>query len=289
MQVWDQRQSNISLTGSLLFVGIVAAVLINREWPLLWLAPAALIAALLYVGNMQRYLFRRNWSKQPFPPRWRLFLVSKVEYYRRLSESERTRFENNVKWFLKENRISGVGAEVEDETRLLVATSAVMLIFGHNDWEYPKLPEILIYPGTFDENYNFDLSTPSRVIAGQVVHNNAIILSQDQLWMGFEQPGNAYHVGLHEFAHALDLSDGTADGIPGDLDARLIRQWYELIKDELDKVRERRSVLNPYAGKNSAELFAVAVEHFFQRPRELHSLHPELYDALSSFFNQTPG
>lgn len=248
--------------------------------------PALAAGAAFYAVNMRRYLQRRRLASEPFPPEWQLSLARHVRYYRDLPDPERRRFEQNITFFLNENRITGIGIETDDETRLFVAASAVMLIFGHDDWEYPKLPEILLYPGAFDEEYNFEPGVPKRMLAGQVVPNNAIILSVDQVKMAFEEPPEAYHVALHEFAHTLDLSDGAADGIPGDLDAALVKRWYELMKDELAKVRQHRSVLRPYAGKDPSELFAVAVEHFFQRPEELRSQHPELYEALSSFFNQ---
>lgn len=286
MQTWDKRQSRISAAGSLILITVVVIVLINRSWTLFWLGPALVAAAAFYAMNMRRYLRRRRMASEAFPQEWRLFLAGHVRYYRDLPDAERLRFEQNISFFLNENRITGIGTEVDDETRLLVAASAVMLIFGHDDWEYPKLPEILLYPGTFDEEYNFEPGAPRRELAGQVVPHNAIILSVDQLKMAFEEPPEAYHVALHEFAHMLDLSDGAADGIPGDLDASLMEKWYELMKDELKKVRQHRSVLRSYAGKDTSELFAVAVEHFFQCPEELRSSHPELYDALSSFFNQ---
>lgn len=250
------------------------------------MAPALGAAAAFYAVNMRRYLLRRRLLSRPFPIAWRLFLTKHVEYYRDLSDPEKARFEQNLVFFLSENRITGIGIKIHDEDRLLVAASAVMLIFGHDDWEYPKLPEILLYPGVFDEEYNFDSGTPHRMLAGQVVPHNAIVLSLDQLKMAFEEPEEAYHVALHEFAHVLDLSDGAADGIPGDLDAGLIKRWHDLMKNELNRVREHRSVLRSYAGKDTGELFAVAVEHFFQRPQELRSQHPELYEALSTFFNQ---
>jgi hypothetical protein len=286
MQTWDKRQSRISAAGSLILIVIAAAVLINRTLSLFWLLPALAASAAFYAVNMRRYLQRRQLASESFPKEWRLFLAGHVRYYRDLPDTERLRFEQNVTFFLSENRITGIGTEANDEIRLLVAASAVMLIFGHDDWEYPRLPEILLYPGTFDEEYNYEPGAPKRMLAGQVVPHNAIILSVDQLEMAFKEPAEAYHVALHEFAHTLDLSDGAADGIPGDLDAALMKQWYELMKDELAKVRQHRSVLNPYAGKDTSELFAVAVEHFFQRPEELRSRHPELYKALSSFFNQ---
>jgi len=237
---------------------------------------------------MRRYLLRRRWAKQPFPEEWKNILDRQVTYYHRLPPVEKARFESDVWIFLKENRITGIETTVDDTLRLLVAASAAMLTFGHPDWEYRKLPEILIYPRAFDEEYSVTSNSRKRSLAGQVVPQNAIVLARDELEEAFRQPGRVYHVGLHEFAHALDLVDGIAEGIPGDLDPRKLQEWYTLLQQELARVRERRSVLDPYAGKNTGELFAVAVEHFFQKPDELKRQHPELFRALSDYLNQDP-
>src|SRR5262249_23656894 len=150
------------------------------------------------------------------------------------------------------------------------------------------LPEILIYPRSFDEDFDVTSHPQKRILAGMVVPRNAIVLAKNELLAAFQPESPAYHVGLHEFAHALDMGDGSAEGIPADLPGVMVEEWYQLMKDELQKVRHRQSILNPYAGKNTAELFAVAVEYFFQRPLELRAQHAKLYDALSTFFLQDP-
>lgn len=287
MQIWDRRQSIISATGAGIVAIVFAIVLIQLKLYLLLFLPLV-FAAVFYYLNMRRYLLRRRWAKEPFPDEWRSILDERVAYYHNLSPADRARFETDVWIFLKENRITGVKTIVDDSLQLLVAASAVMLTFGHPDWEYRKLPEILIYPRAFDEEYSVTSDSRRRSLAGQVVPQNAIVLARNELEEAFRQPERVYHVGLHEFAHALDLVDGIAEGIPGDLDPRKLKEWYALLQQELARVRERRSVLDSYAGKNTGELFAVAVEHFFQQPDELKRRHPELFRALSEFFHQDP-
>jgi len=285
MQIWDKRQSIVSSIGAVIVAVIFSMVLFHRGLYALFFLPPVL-AAIFYYFNMRRYLLRTRWIKQPFPETWRSFLDQWVAYYRMLKPDEKARFERDVWIFLKENRITGVETRIDDSLRLLVAASAVMLTFGHPDWEYQKLPEILIYPRAFDEEYSVTSSSRKRSLAGQVAPHNAIVLARNDLEEAFRNPGRVYHVGLHEFAHALDLADGVAEGIPGDLNPRKIEEWYTLLQKEMAKVREKRSILDPYAAKNTGELFAVAVEHFFQQPDELKQQHPELFRALSEFLNQ---
>ena len=288
MQVWDHRHSLISFVGALV-VWIAAGIVGSHlRFPTEGTVGGALLAAIFYYFNMRRYFLRRRWIRGPFPETWRAALRKHVAYYRRLTDAEKSRFERDIVIFLRENRITGVETEVDDVIRLLVAASAIMLIFGRPDWEYRALPEILIYPRSFDSEYKTVSHPRKRTLAGILVPQNAIVLASDQLFSAFAEPAEAHHVGLHEFAHALDMADNRAEGIPRDLDPAVIREWVDLMKTEFRKVREDRSVLDPYAGKNLAELFAVAVEHFFQRPRELKAQHSQLYNALSKFFHQDP-
>ena len=107
--------------------------------------------------------------------------------------------------------------------------------------------------------------------------------------MGHEStPSDGYHVGLHEFAHVLDLRDQDWDGLPRCLDPRSARPWAELILNEMNLAREGRSVLRDYAGTNQAETFAVAVEVFFERPEALRRANPELFKAMEDYFKTKP-
>ena len=288
MQVWDKRQSVVSLLGASLVFLIAFIVLLELRAPYGFVVLPALFASLFYYLNMRRYFLRKRCAGEVFPPDWRQILEKNVGYYRRLSDPDKRRFEVDVNIFLRENRITAIDTEIDDRTRLLVASSAVILTFGRPDWEYKKLPEILIYPRSFDSDYSTVSHPKRRALAGIVVPQDGIVLAKNELLQAFTESSEAYHVGLHEFAHALDLADGRAEGIPNDLDPRIITEWVQLMKSELRRVRQDRSVLDPYAGKNMSELFAVAVEHFFQRPDELRAQHERLYRALEEFFHQDP-
>ena len=57
--------------------------------------------------------------------------------------------------FFSRIRITGVGTEVEDIDKVLIAASAIIPIFGFPDWEYMNLHEVLLYPDSFNhETFN---------------------------------------------------------------------------------------------------------------------------------------
>ena len=227
---------------------------------------------------------RHRIAGRTFLPRWRRVL-EQVPYYMALDGVERRRFERDVSIFLDRAEITGVRTSVHDGVRLLVASSAVMLTFGRPGWVLDGLPEILIYPTPFDET--FRKARRHVAYAGMVVPRNAIALSKSALIWSFRND-EPYHVGLHEFAHVLDLEDGGFDGIPRGLPAEAQRRWQGLIAAERARVRDGDSALDEYAATSEAETFAVAVEHFFKAPARLRRRHPELYDALRHYLNQDP-
>jgi hypothetical protein len=57
--------------------------------------------------------------------------------------------------FLGEKRDTGVGARLDATTRVLVAASASIPIFGFPDWEWDQINEVLVYPNRFDHEFQF--------------------------------------------------------------------------------------------------------------------------------------
>ena len=295
MRVWPRKLSWIQGLASLLLAG---AVFLFGYVPLrigLWaLLLAAVAGGLYYFISMRRYLKRRRISREPFPEAWRAHLESCVGFYRRLAGPGRKRFETDIQIFLAEQRIYGVrGAEVPDEAKLLVAASAAMLCHGMPDWEWPTIRDVVIYPAIFDKEYDLDGGEgggEGDVFSGMVHHQGPILFSGPELTHGFCKERDGYNVGLHEMAHVMDFVDGRADGVPAGAEWVASAPWIEVVADRLRKVRsgKLRQVISSYGGKNEAELFAVAVEAFFERPEKLVAKDRELFDMLADYFNVDP-
>jgi Mlc titration factor MtfA (ptsG expression regulator) len=115
-----------------------------------------------------------------------------------------------------------------------------------------------------------------------------VILSVPALLDSFDDPDDGYHVGLHEFAHLLDVDQTHFDGVPRGLDPARAREWVDLVDREMDRLRRGKSVLDPYASESRVEFLAVAVETFFERPLEMRARHREVYALLRDYFGQDP-
>ncbi len=249
--------------------------------PVAW---ACWIAApLWYALLMRRWWRRARLAREPFPPPWRDVLERNVALYRRLSSERKAAFERDVLVFIREHRFTAArDVELTDELKVLAAASAVMLVFGRTDLDYPRIAEIVFYPDAFDDEYR--TAGRGRDIAGLVHPYGAVVLSVHELRRGFASAEDGVNVALHEFAHALDLSAQECDGLPLGIPPRLIRPWTEVMRREMFRARRGASVLRQYAGTNEAEFFATAVELFFERPELLRKGNAEVYALLNEYF-----
>jgi Mlc titration factor MtfA (ptsG expression regulator) len=217
-------------------------------------------------------------------------LEKHVKYYRQLSVEEKSRFAAEVKEFLGHTTIEGVGAKVEDVDKVLIASSAVIPIFAFPGWKYRNLTNVILYPDTFDEKYQFE--GDRRSIMGMVGSghlNGQMLLSQSALRHGFSENAGGSNTAIHEFVHLVDKTDGTVDGMPGSLlQHSYALPWLKVMHEEIRRIENGHSDINPYAAMNESEFLAVASEYFFEKPGTMAQHHPELYRLLSHIFRQDP-
>ena len=262
-----------------------------------YLLSLAVLAATLYA--FYRYVkadARRTTAAlvQPFPPAWRTILAERVAFYLALTVPERVRFEQLTQVFLARTRITGVQTEVDDTTRLLVAASALIPVWGFPDWQYAHLGEVLIVPDawTLDNNPEKEIKPLHGLLLGSVQgfqNQHYVRLSKAALLQGFRDATDRQNVGIHEFAHLVDEADGVIDGVPrASLPPALLQPWTALMHREIAAIRADKSEINPYAATNEAEFFAVVTEYFFEKPEKLQAHHPKLYYLLTQAFHQNP-
>ncbi len=253
-----------------------------------WFLVGILLAPVVYWLLRRKDLRRQRVASQPFPPVWESVLNQQVAYFGALDDRERQRFRSMVMVFLDETRITGIKTVVDDQTRVLVAASAIIPIFHFPDWEYRSLGEVLIYPDSFDDSYKSD-GADNRNILGMVGTGHlsgVMILSKPALITGFSITGDGNNVGIHEFAHLVDQADGSIDGIPPGAPPELVAAWVQWVGRELSSESATRSHIKPYAYTNEAEYFAVLVEYFFEQPAILQQKNPELYSMMEKMFRQ---
>lgn len=249
------------------------------------------LAVLLLGWLIWKYRHQNRPTNPPDSPNYRALLQEHVAYYRALSDEDKAVFEARVQQFLGQTRVEGVDTTIDDLDRVLVASSAVITIFGFKDWSFYRLTTVLLYNDRF--NADFETKGKERNILGMVGEGGALqstmVLSKPALHEGFANESSKENTGIHEFVHLLDQIDGATDGAPHYLlDRGHIKPWLQLIHASIGDIRANHSDINPYAMTNEAEFFAVVSEYFFKRPDLLQEKHPELCARLEEIFQQRP-
>lgn len=252
------------------------------------------------IGGWLRERRRSRIRGNPFPERWLSVVRDGLPQYDLLTPAEQRVFEGDVQVFVAEKYWEGCGGlELTAEMQVTIAAHACLLTLALPQRLYPNVRSILLYP----ETYRAPMRQigPGGIVTEGVIHRQGeawkdgpVVLAWTDVVAGIRHPSDGRNVVFHEFAHKLDMLDGDADGTPRiqDTDAAY-RTWYEVMSAEFQRLRHAASLgfptlLDPYGAKDAAELFAVSTEVFFEQPRELRSLHPELYAILGDFYRQDP-
>lgn len=217
-------------------------------------------------------------------------LAEHIPYYSKLDSKLKEQFVNKAEAFLNTIRIEAVGFKLTDIDRIMVAASAVIPILNFEGWNYSNLTNVILYPDTFNNDFQFE--GENRNIMGMVgsgFMNGQMLLSKAALVKGFSNNSGKENAAIHEFVHLLDNTDGAIDGIPENLmDHESTIPWLKMMHQEMHRIKAGNSDINPYALTNEAEFLAVAAEYFFEKPEQFNKKHPELYRSMAAMFNQNP-
>jgi MtfA peptidase len=245
---------------------------------------------------------RKKLTRAPFPPLWEDIIRRNVAHYCILDDAERAHLRALIQVFIAEKYWEGAGGlELTDEIRVTISAQACLLLLGLPHNYYQNVESIIVYPSTvvppqrkpgFFENTSTPVEPPHPII-GQAFRRGPVIIIWDAALRGGRHPESGHNVIYHEFAHKLDMLDGTADGTPPLRDRAEYRDWvltcsreYLRLKHSTEKVKE--SFLDSYAATNEAEFFAVATEQFFDQPRLMIKYAPDLYRVLKEYYRQDP-
>ncbi len=228
---------------------------------------------------------------KPFSMEWKEILKKRVIFYKELSAEDKKVFEKRISLFLATKRVEGIDTDIDDTLKLMVASSAIIPVFAFPEFNYPRINEVLIYPNSFDENFQTErFENHKQFIIGMVgdgVLSGTVSLSKPDLIDAFDGVRHKKNVGIHEFVHLLDKQDGIIDGVPELLlQHSYVGAWLHEIRSEMRRIEKRKSDINPYALTNNAEFLAVVSEYFFSNPEKFNKMHPELYKYLKTIFHQ---
>jgi len=254
------------------------------------------------VLHWRRERRRKKLLEMPFPDAWDGYIERNMAHYQWLDESERKRLRDLVQVFVAEKHWEGAGGLVlTDEVRVTIAAQACLLVLELPHDLYRNVQSILVYPstvvapqrrlGTFEIPQG-PVEGPLPIL-GQAQLRGPVILVWDAVERTGRHPERGHNVVYHEFAHKLDMLDGSADGTPPLHGREDYRRWIGVCSREYHALRAQaergqRTFLDAYGATSEAEFFAVATEEFFDAPVALRCHHPELYAVLEAFYRQDP-
>lgn len=242
---------------------------------------------------------RLRLRRRPFPHAWREILQRRMPYFRRLPADLQLQLKKHIQVLVAEKPVIGcAGLEVTEEMRVLVAAQAGLLLLNRRAGYFPRLSQVLLYPGAFivDRVQRDGIGLEQgerRVLLGESWQQGQVILSWADVVAGAADPGDGRNVVIHEFAHQLDQENGPANGAPFLGRRERYARWAATLGAAFAALRERVAselpgVLDPYGAQDPAEFFAVASEAFFEQPEALAAEQPALFGELAGYYRVNP-
>ncbi|MCB1666263.1 MAG: zinc-dependent peptidase [Pseudomonadales bacterium] len=254
------------------------------------------VALMLFVYPRYR---RKKVDASPFPAPWLQILRDSLPVYKRMWPDQQRELRQLIKRFLNSKEFVGcAGQTINDEIRVTIAAHACLLLVGRPSHEYQDLHTILVYPTGFVVNHEkhdeFGLVTEGEhFLIGESWGNGKVILAWDSVQQSVRNFADGQNVVLHEFAHQLDHESGVTNGAPLLYSKGAYADWSRVFSEEFlrlqhDSAHHHHTLIDEYGATNPAEFFAVVTETFYERPYELASRHPSLFEELMSYYRVDP-
>jgi Mlc titration factor MtfA (ptsG expression regulator) len=208
----------------------------------------------------------------------RNLLITNFIVYKLLGEEGRKLFEKRVCKFIKmkDFRAGKSIAHITDEMRIMVAASAIQITYGYPKVYFNHFKTIIL----FAEEYYSNIT--GYYHEGEVNAGGAIVLSWKNFLSGFNDTTDGRNLALHEMAHALRLTNIVDNEEYDFFDRETMLEFEKQACIEMQLIgRGENSFFRSYASANMEEFFSVAVECFFEQPKEFQAYNPELYMLLS--------
>jgi Mlc titration factor MtfA (ptsG expression regulator) len=214
-------------------------------------------------------------------------------------DAERARLRDLVTLFLDAKAIVGArGHEVTPLQRVIIAVQACVLVLNLDLALYDGFENVIVYPGEFVPGWEWEdeagvVHRHLEPLAGEAMPRGPVVLSWPDVEAASDWEAAGMNLVIHEFAHKIDMRDGDANGcppLPPGIDGD---EWRDTFGEAFDDFNRRIDAdepgdIDPYAGENPGEFFAVLSEVFFAEPEAIVRRYPRVYALLAAFYRQDP-
>lgn len=240
----------------------------------------------------------RRRAVDPLPEDWEDVVAARAPAWWDIPVAVRTAARDVIEHLVTAKRWeAAAGFDLTDEVRLVIAAQAALpvALLGGRERTYPNVRSIIVHAeaiasGEREGPVEGTIVDEDDWSSGEAGHDDEpITLAWSDVVWDLRHHRSGRNVVIHEFAHKLDMLDGTVDGTPP-MAADLRERWIDVCTREFERVHELGDdhPLGEYAGEDPGEFFSVAAEVFFTRPDALVLDAPELYVLLAEYFTQDP-
>ncbi|AXP79690.1 Protein MtfA [Mariniflexile rhizosphaerae] len=210
-------------------------------------------------------------------------LQHQFSFYKKLNNTEKKYFEHRVASFIKDKDFIGRdGVVINDEKKVLISATAVMLTFGFRDFYIGLISKIVIYPNAFysktNKAYHKGEFNPRLA---------ALVLSWEDFIKGFNADNDNVNLGIHEFTHAIHINSIKERDVSSTIFSDSFKELSGMLasNEALRNKLKESDYFRKYAFTNQFEFVAVIIENFIETPKEFRSQFPQVYDKVKQMLN----
>lgn len=249
------------------------------------------------LGLVRAWRRRARLRNNPIPlDAWRRCLAA-LPLMHRLDDAASLRLRDYAALFLREKSFSGAhDLTLDDDLLLAIAAQACLPILEFDFSVYDDWESVIVYPAEFVASREYVdeagvVHATRDILIGESWLRGPLILSAEDVRRSGALDG--VNVVIHECAHKLDMLNGDANGHPPLHREMRVKAWSEAFNSGYDDFvarleRDEATEIDPYAGENPAEFFAVLSEAFFERPHTVLHSYPAIYEQLRQYYRQHP-
>ncbi|MFG6686286.1 zinc-dependent peptidase [Mariniflexile sp. HNIBRBA6329] len=210
-------------------------------------------------------------------------LEKQFSFYNKLNNKEKKYFEHRVASFVNDKDFIGRdGIVINDEIKVLISATAVMLTFGFRDFYIGLISKIVVYPSAFYSNTN------------QTYHKGefnpkfgALVISWEDFKKGFSNSKDNINLGIHEFTHAIHINSMKERDVSSTIFSDSFKELSDMLaSDEILRNKLKDSdYFRKYAFTNQFEFLAVIIENFIETPQTFKAEFPYVYGKVRQMLN----
>lgn len=212
-------------------------------------------------------------------------LRTQFPFYQKLSSKHKIYFEHRIYKFLKKYPFYGrEGFIIDDEVKILIAATGVMVTFGMRNYLFRHLSQIIVYPDVYFSNINKDYHK-GEYNPGL----KTIVFSWKHFKEGHYVTNDNLNLGIHEFSHILHYQGLQKSNTC----ARIFSNNYETLMKQVKHPPNLKRLIESeyfrvYAYTNEFEFVSVILEHFFESPHQFKQEFPELFLLTQKMIGFSP-